>query len=138
MRFGKIFQSHILILSVELLILSSHYFFISGFTCYWASGSNLWRITQCYFDLYDSYKTWSNVVCVHRSHTKLLERMENKFLSTLADSTLEQEAKFCSSCKGPWGRCAARVTFLAQKYGVTNATQAKLDIMKSGRCINPT
>eukprot|EP00581_Thalassiosira_minuscula_P010426 CAMPEP_0183710500 /NCGR_PEP_ID=MMETSP0737-20130205/6213_1 /TAXON_ID=385413 /ORGANISM="Thalassiosira miniscula, Strain CCMP1093" /LENGTH=440 /DNA_ID=CAMNT_0025938787 /DNA_START=54 /DNA_END=1376 /DNA_ORIENTATION=+ len=109
-----------------------------GFTCYWASDNYLWRITQCYFDLYDSWKEWSNVVCVHRSNTKLLERMENNFLKTLADPTLEEKAKFCKMCKGPWGRCVARLTYLIQKYGNTNATQVKLEIMERGYCINPT
>ncbi|KAL7525507.1 hypothetical protein ACHAXR_001431, partial [Thalassiosira sp. AJA248-18] len=52
-----------------------------GFTCYWAGNEKLWRITKCYFELYDQWHGWSNVACVHRSHEKLARRIEGVFLS---------------------------------------------------------
>jgi hypothetical protein len=57
-----------------------------GFTCYWLSGTSLWRITGCYFDVYDSWHGWSNVGCVHRSYVNLAMRMEDRFNSTLFHS----------------------------------------------------
>ena len=44
----------------------------------------LWRITECYFDVYDVWHGWSNVGCVHRSYTNLARRMEARFKQTLA------------------------------------------------------
>lgn len=43
---------------------------------------------------------------------------------------------WCGSCRGGWGNCDARVAFLKQQYG-TGERQAKVDIMKSKRCIRP-
>lgn len=55
-----------------------------GFTCYWAGSKNrLWRITECYFDFYDYWHGWSNVMCAHRSQERLVEKMENQFLQTI-------------------------------------------------------
>jgi len=54
-----------------------------GFTCYWAGKGQLWRITECYFEVYNHWHGWSNVACVHRSQKKLSEKMENLFLETL-------------------------------------------------------
>ena len=66
-----------LVLSVFL------FFFTIGFTCYWLSGADLWRITECYFDVYNTWHYWSNVACVHRSYLNLAERMEIRFNKTL-------------------------------------------------------
>lgn len=60
-----------------------------GFTCYWSGGLNLYRITECYFEVYNHWHGWSNVACVHRSQTKLLEIMENVFIDTLNDKSEE-------------------------------------------------
>ena len=57
-----------LVLSVFL------FFFTIGFTCYWLSGADLWRITVCYFDVYNTWHYWS-----HRSYLNLAERMEIRF-----------------------------------------------------------
>jgi len=57
-----------------------------GFTCYWSGNSKLWRITGCYFDIYNTYHDWSNVACVHRTYEKLAERMESLFLATITPS----------------------------------------------------
>lgn len=54
-----------------------------GFTCYWAGRGRLWRITQCYFKIYNYWHGWSNVACVHRSQTVLAEKMEKVFHNTL-------------------------------------------------------
>lgn len=54
-----------------------------GFTCYWAGNARLWRITECYFEVYNHWHGWSNVACVHRSQRKLSEKMEELFLETL-------------------------------------------------------
>ena len=55
----------------------------TGFTCYWTSSTHLWRITECYFDVYETWHGWSNVACVHRSYSILAKRMEDRFISTL-------------------------------------------------------
>jgi len=55
-----------------------------GFTCYWSGVKHLWRFTDCYFDMYKHWHGWSNIACVHRSQTSLVEKMENAFLNTLA------------------------------------------------------
>jgi hypothetical protein len=67
------------------LVLSAFLFFFctTGFTCYWLSGADLWRITECYFDVYNTWHYWSNVACVHRSYLNLAERMEIRFNKTL-------------------------------------------------------
>jgi len=57
-----------------------------GFTCYWLSGISMWRITGCYFDIYNKWHDWSNVGCVHRSYANLAKRMEDIFNSTLLRS----------------------------------------------------
>jgi FkbM family methyltransferase len=54
-----------------------------GFTCYWAGQNQLWRITGCYFEVYNHFHGWSNVACVHRSQGELAEIMEQTFLTTL-------------------------------------------------------
>jgi FkbM family methyltransferase len=54
-----------------------------GFTCYWAGQNQLWRITGCYFEVYNHFHGWSNVACVHRSQSELAEIMEQTFLTTL-------------------------------------------------------
>lgn len=56
-----------------------------GFTCYWSGNSKLWRITGCYFDVYNAWHGWSNVACVHRTYDKLAERMESLFLATMKE-----------------------------------------------------
>jgi FkbM family methyltransferase len=55
-----------------------------GFTCYWSGKSKLWRITGCYFDVYNTFHGWSNVACVHRTYEKLALRMEALFQVTIA------------------------------------------------------
>jgi len=66
------------------LVLSVFLFFCTiGFTCYWLSGADLRRITECYFDVYNTWHYWSNLACVHRSYSKLAERMEIRFNQTL-------------------------------------------------------
>lgn len=42
--------------------------------------------------------------------------------------------KWCGGCKGGWGNCGARVKYLVDTYH-TAEIQAKVDIMKSGKCI---
>mmetsp|Transcript_37264 Transcript_37264/g.80407 ORF Transcript_37264/g.80407 Transcript_37264/m.80407 type:complete len:248 (-) Transcript_37264:218-961(-) len=42
--------------------------------------------------------------------------------------------KWCGGCKGGWGNCNARVKYLVDTYH-TSEIQAKVDIMKSGKCI---
>ena len=42
---------------------------LQDFTCYWAGGNQLWRITNCMNrrdleELYE-YKSWSYIACVH-------------------------------------------------------------------------
>ena len=69
---------------------NSSYPCVKGFTCYWASSTYLWRITECYFDVYETWHGWSNVACVHRSYTKLSNRMENRFLLTLNNTSTGQ------------------------------------------------
>jgi FkbM family methyltransferase len=54
-----------------------------GFTCYWMFETDLWRITECYLDVYENLHIWSNVGCVHRSYTILYDRMEARFNSSL-------------------------------------------------------
>ena len=54
-----------------------------GFSCYWMYETDLWRITECYLDVYENLHIWSNVGCVHRSYTTLYRRMEARFNSTL-------------------------------------------------------
>mmetsp|Transcript_57106 Transcript_57106/g.66732 ORF Transcript_57106/g.66732 Transcript_57106/m.66732 type:complete len:446 (-) Transcript_57106:163-1500(-) len=55
-----------------------------GFTCYWAAKyGRLWRITECYFDIYNYWHGWSNIACVHRSQNKLAGKMERIFLDLL-------------------------------------------------------
>lgn len=65
------------------LIRVSVFFCTIGFSCYWLSGADLWRITECYFDVYNTWHYWSNVACVHRSYLNLAERMEIRFNKTL-------------------------------------------------------
>lgn len=66
-------------LSTIVQMLQSH-----AYVCYWpGTGGNIWRISSsCWMDYYDR-KYWSNVACVHESHTKLLDIMEDYFQKTL-------------------------------------------------------
>ena len=54
-----------------------------GFTCYWAGRKRLWRITECYFEIYNYWHGWSNIACVHRSQHTISQRMERLFRHTL-------------------------------------------------------
>jgi len=54
---------------------------VKGYTCYWQGSGKLWRITDCYHPIYNTWHGWSNVACVHRSHHKLAKRMEHMFQS---------------------------------------------------------
>mmetsp|Transcript_27684 Transcript_27684/g.31625 ORF Transcript_27684/g.31625 Transcript_27684/m.31625 type:complete len:462 (+) Transcript_27684:172-1557(+) len=59
-----------------------------GFTCYWAGNiGQLYRITKCYFPVYETNHVWSNVACVHRSQTRLAQSMETIFLQTIYNVT---------------------------------------------------
>lgn len=56
-----------------------------GFVCYWAGEENLWRITDCMQQHYDTL-AWSNVACANTriAETKpLRDKMENLFAATL-------------------------------------------------------
>jgi FkbM family methyltransferase len=57
-----------------------------NFVCYWAgSYGHLWRITECWMDLYQSH-SWSNVACVNVGLVEteaLAARMEEDFQKTL-------------------------------------------------------
>lgn len=59
-----------------------------GFTCYWSGILKLYRITECYFEVYNHWHDWSNVACVHRSQTNLLEIMESIFMDTLNETSV--------------------------------------------------
>ncbi|KAL7517987.1 hypothetical protein ACHAWX_002855 [Stephanocyclus meneghinianus] len=75
-----------------------------GFTCYWAGVANLFRITSCYFDEYDTWHGWSNVACVHRSLKTLSREMEEVFQSTIKDQRLEKTAKSYKSHTVHWNK----------------------------------
>jgi FkbM family methyltransferase len=98
-----------------------------GFTCYWSGKSKLWRITGCYFDVYNTYHGWSNVACVHRTYEKLAERMESLFLATMKENEVILEmvdgrtVKFCKSnkWKGTNIRCEGRAQFLVSKHNLS-------------------
>jgi len=57
-----------------------------GFTCYWAGKSNLWRITSCWRDAYDTAQFIATVACVNRNLVEseaLASDMERIFLETI-------------------------------------------------------
>lgn len=102
--------------------------------CYWSGRGTLWRITNCYFDVYDAWHGWSNVACVHRTHAELSRRMESTFESTLS---LDVYSKFCGGCEywpGKKVKCGGRITYLINQYGMSEQA-AMADLMKEGKCI---
>lgn len=104
-----------------------------GFTCYWAGkGGNIWRITKCYSEVYDGWHGWSNIVCVHRTHTKLAKRMEYRFSSTIALFGGPDLNDWCGTCSK--GFCDEHMQFIVKNQKRT-IRSAKLEIMRSGRCI---
>ena len=56
-----------------------------GFVCYWKGmNNNLWRITGCWIDIWDVWEQWSNIACVHASHSpRLATKMETHYQNTL-------------------------------------------------------
>lgn len=109
-----------------------------GFSCYWESAQFLWRITNCYFDVYDKWHSWSNVACVHRSQTNLSAIMETQFQSTLTNTLLDS---WCGSCLWkswiPNYGCADRLNYLKKTYKL-GEVEAITSIIETGRCIKPT
>lgn len=62
---------------------------LEDFACYWVGKEGqLWRISRCtderHITLYDLMKSWSNIVCVHRSEANLFSRMEDVFQQTIS------------------------------------------------------
>ena len=57
-----------------------------GFTCYWAGKSQLWRITSCWREAYDTAQFIATVACVNRNLVEseaLAADMERIFLETI-------------------------------------------------------
>jgi FkbM family methyltransferase len=103
-----------------------------GFTCYWSGNSKLWRITGCYFDIYNTYHDWSNVACVHRTYEKLAERMEGLYLVTMKEDEYI-EMTFCKSnrWKGTNVNCGDRAQYLVSRYNI-RIQDAKTSILVEG------
>jgi len=107
-----------------------------GFTCYWAGKGKLWRITNCYFDVFDSWHSWSNVACVRRTFTKLAEKMEGRFLSTIDDGLFADEYEKWDGklTKREGLECDTRAQQIMQKWGSTFGEAISNEI-KYGHCI---
>ncbi|KAL7525728.1 hypothetical protein ACHAXR_001130 [Thalassiosira sp. AJA248-18] len=62
-------------------------------------------------------------------------KVEYEAMKEKGNSVLKLD-KWCGGCKGGWGNCDGRIKYLVDTYH-TPEIKAKVDIMKTGKCMNP-